>query len=350
MSLVDSGLSLVKAPDNRDFFKELIVSSIREQINILSKKGMIFSSKKKARDCLRENNYYNVVNAYKDNFIDLTYVPFKQDDPNEKFKPGTSFDEFYSLFKFDKYISEIFLKYFLRVENRFKTHLAYEFAYLFGEDAYINKDCFDTEGDHIFDVLRLQSTINEKISKNKNDERVKHFYLDKNINIPIWSLISLLEIGTARVFYANCKDNLKKKVAYYYSVNPNQLMSMLSTVNMFRNVCAHDSRLYCYKINDYNKQISNMPIHSFLHLNVGKNGWYLMGKQDLFSAVIALKYLLDDSSFEEFIKALKKTIDDLSTCLHTINVQDVLNKMGFPIEDLSTGQKNWFEIVDLPKF
>lgn len=326
------------------------MSSVRDQIEILISKGMLIPSKKKTRAVLRDNNYYNVINAYKDLFIDDTYIQALPTDPDEKYKVGTSFDELYSMFLFDKTISEVFLKYFLQVENQFKTHLAYEFTLLYGENGYLNKDNFDTTGMRVFDVLNLISMINDKLYKNKGDQRVRHFYINKNKDIPIWAVVALFEIGKARNFYFNCKDGLKKKVSYYYSLTPNQLMSMLSTINMFRNVCAHDSRLYCYRIIDVDKQISDMPVHNYMIINRNSAGWYIYGKQDLFSAVIALKYLIDDSSFLEMIDKLKCAINNLAPQLHTISINDVLQKMGFPLSDLITGQKSWDEILNVPKF
>ena len=126
---------------------------------------------------------------------------------------------------------------------------------------------------------------------------------------------------------------------------------MLSTVNMFRNVCAHDSRLYCYRILDINKQISDMPIHNYLNIDRHPTqNWLLRGKQDLYSAVVALKYLIDDQSFSSLIDDLKVAISDLNSKIVTITINDVLDKMGFPIANSTTGQKNWDEIKTLPKF
>ena len=243
------------------------MSSIREQINILINKGMVVPSKKRAREILRDNNYYNVINAYKECFLDTSYIQASPSMPDEKYKTGSSFDELYAMFNFDNIISELFLKYFLQVENQFKTHLAYEFALLYGEDKYFDLTCFDTIGLKIYNVLELQTTINKTLCKNKNDCRVRHFYMDKSKKVPIWALISLFEIGKARAFFVNCKDGLRKKVSYYYSLTPSQLTSMLATINMFRNVCAHDSRLFCYRIVDVNKQISDMPIHNYMKIN-----------------------------------------------------------------------------------
>ena len=127
---------------------------------------------------------------------------------------------------------------------------------------------------------------------------------------------------------------------------------MIATINMFRNVCAHDSRLYCYRINDLDKQISDMPIHTFMNIDtssLGSKTVFNYGKQDLFSAVIALKYLIDDVSFCGLVDSIKEEINLLVPKLHTISINDILLKMGFPIGSTS-GQKDWYEIRNLPKF
>ena len=330
-----------------------ILASIRDQIKTLIDKNLIISSKANARKILINDNYYNVINGYKDNFIDKSYTPTSINDPDEKYITGATFDELYSMYIFDKELRELFLKYFLIVEEEFKTHLAYEFSLLFGECGYLESINFDTSDKKIFDVIDMHSQINHVIYNNRKDDRVVHFYKERNKKVPIWALVSLFEIGKTRIFYSNCKTSLKRRVAFYYGISPNQLISMLSVVNMFRNVCAHNNRLYCYKINDTDKQLSDMPVHTNMGINVcvapTTGNYFVLGKKDLFSVVICFKYLLNNNDFIDFFNGINVVINKLSVSLHTISVDDVLMKMGFPLSDLSTGQHDWKDILTINK-
>ena len=64
---------------------------------------------------------------------------------------------------------------------------------------------------------------------------------------------------------------------------------------------------------------------------------YVNGKNDLFSVVIALGYMLSDSWYKEFIKELKILIDKYLKKHDSISEQELYEKMGFP--------KNWRKIT-----
>ena len=88
-------------------------------LKILRNRGMIIkkgSQGSKVIDILKKENYYNVVNGYKDLFLDSSSTPSA-----EKYKSGTTFDEVYALYNFDREVRHIYLKYLLQIENTFKT-------------------------------------------------------------------------------------------------------------------------------------------------------------------------------------------------------------------------------------
>lgn len=66
---------------------------------------------------LARENYYNVINGYKDLFLASPATPTSE----EIYKPGTTFDEVYALYTFDRELRNIYLKYLLKLENSFKT-------------------------------------------------------------------------------------------------------------------------------------------------------------------------------------------------------------------------------------
>ena len=49
------------------------------------------------------------------------------------------------------------------------------------------------------------------------------------------------------------------------------------------------------------------------------------------------------------LMGINVVINKLSVSLHTISVDDVLMKMGFPLSDLSTGQHDWKDILTINK-
>ncbi len=96
--------------------------TIDEQINILESRGMMVDHDK-AKDSLMRNGYYNVINGYKDFFL--------EDD--NKFIQGTRFYDLDTLFQVDKLLSKAFFSSSLDIERMFKTNLAYFLSEKFGE-------------------------------------------------------------------------------------------------------------------------------------------------------------------------------------------------------------------------
>lgn len=120
------------------FMKEF--KTIDKQILLLKNRGMIFNREAEASWLLKDFNYYNIINGYKDPF--LVHA--------DTFKKNTSFEEVYSLYIFDKRLKDIFLKYILKIETILRSIIAYEFSEVHDNDNYLKVSCFDTYDANIF--------------------------------------------------------------------------------------------------------------------------------------------------------------------------------------------------------
>ena len=105
--------------------------------------------------------------------------------------------------------------------------------------------------------------------------------------------------------------------------------SFLSIMTKHRNVCAHGERFFNYVTKD---SITDTLIHRKLRIPQ-KDGRYQMGKNDIFSEVIILKYLLDGEDFRSFYYELKHCLK------YHAPGEDILALMGFP--------ENWTSIIRL---
>ena len=113
----------------------------RQLLTILRNRGMVIgkgSQGSRVMRILEKENYYNVINVYNDLFLDSASTT------TELNKAGTTFNEVYALYEFDREVRHIYLKYLLKVENSFKTVLAHEFSQLYGHDNYLKLQNFHT--------------------------------------------------------------------------------------------------------------------------------------------------------------------------------------------------------------
>ena len=65
------------------------------------------------RDLLERKGYYNIINAFKNLFLDPI--------DSKRYIQNTTFEEIYSVYKFDICLRNLFLKYILIFENEFKS-------------------------------------------------------------------------------------------------------------------------------------------------------------------------------------------------------------------------------------
>ena len=100
----------------------------------------------------------------------------------------------------------------------------------------------------------------------------------------------------------------------------------LAVMTKFRNVCAHNERLFSYRSKD---EIPDMELHAKLGIPKGR-GLYQCGKNDLFAVVIAFRYLLPKQEFLVFKRALTTQIDNFLKSTTHISEEELLHAMGFP--------------------
>ena len=115
-----------------------VFKSSNQQMRKLRDRGMNISGSR-AKKVLEMENYYNLINGYKDLFIDKTYS-----GPDEKYKEGTDFYELYALYLFDRELRSHFMRYILEIENNVKSVLSHKFSEKYGHDNYLKISNFNT--------------------------------------------------------------------------------------------------------------------------------------------------------------------------------------------------------------
>ena len=168
-------------------------------------------------------NYYNLINGYKDLFLQNvgTY---------EKYIEGTQFDEIYALYEFDRKLRIITLDYILEVEKMIKSQIAHTFSRKYGHKNYLRIENFDSQGLKKYaQVSDLLSNMYKKINMNiDKDLSISHYVNGKNY-IPLWVLVNSISMGDVSKFYSNMhqaeRDDVAKRVRW--GIRENQLASCL---------------------------------------------------------------------------------------------------------------------------
>lgn len=306
--------------------KSKIFKTLDEQIQILQAKGLTITDIEKSKEILLRENYF-FISGYRHLFM----------NEKESFINGTTFDELYAVFLFDRKMRNIFFKYILVVENNIKSIISYQLSkkYGFKEKDYLNPNNYTQDTMKVRQVHDILEKMKRQIRLNGRQHSATLHYISNYGYIPMWILVKVLSFGIISEFYSILKAEDRESISELYNVDAETLSIYLSLLANYRNLCAHEDILY-----DHRTQRS-IPDNIYHHkLNIVKeNDEYKYGKNDLYSIVLIMKKMLNEIEFKDFINEIGYEIDVLDGKVDIVSLNSILNKIGFP--------DNWREISNL---
>lgn len=297
-----------------------------EQIEkLMMEKHLQISDIEYAKVVLKSIGYFSLIGGYKTPFINPMTRIYQND---------TSFEDILSLYQFDLSLREIVFRYLCQIECKIRQLVSYSFCKKHGEQqsAYLNPNNYNNNRKNASDIAYLIQLLTYHATRNKEHKYLVH---QRNVyhNVPLWVLVNALTYGQISKFYALLPFQIQSDISKEFpGVNEKDLERYLKILTLFRNVCAHNERLYSFRI-----QI-DFP-DTVLHKKLGipkKGNQYLFGKRDLFGLVIAFRYLLSKQDFlglkRELIHILRKNAKG-----NHISENLLLSIMHFP--------SNWEDIT-----
>ena len=235
--------------------------TIAQQVELLEKRGVTTDGQ--TPTILLSEGYYSVVNGYKAPFIDPAASALAKDD---RYVQGTRFADLYALFLFDRDLRQRTFRYLLKVETLMRTLCAYRFSeqhqernaylrvanYATADEYLLGTDQYDNDLTGLINILKVKSR-----DRNNSVDYIDH-YRDTHGCVPLWVLVNALTFGNIEHFFdlmkpseqrSVCKDvasltgRLGSKRTGYF--DPRRARICLETLVKYRNLCAHDERLYC---------------------------------------------------------------------------------------------------------
>jgi len=302
--------------------------TIDEQIKILESRGLVITDYEKTKNILLRENYF---------FISGYRHLFMKSWKEKNFIPGTTFEELYAMFVFDRRVRNIFFKNLLIVENNIKSLISYQLSkkYGFKEKEYLNPKNFTKDPIKVRQVHDVLNKVKRQIRVNGKQHSATMHYITNYGYIPLWILVKVLSFGIVGELYNILSDTDQKEIADYYNIDVESLSIYLAILSNYRNLCAHEDILYDHRTQ---KVIPDTKYHYLLNIDMTDDE-YNYGKNDLFSVVIILKQLLSEKEFREFINEIGFEMDMLDGKTNIIPLNNFLSKIGFP--------ENWREIADL---
>ena len=282
--------------------------STDELIRILNLKGVSIENESNFRYLIEKYSYYSIINSYKGIF-----------KIKENYKDNASFEEIFAMYKFDKNLKIIMLKYILEIEAVIKTKIANLFAEKYGLKDYLNINNFDLKDDNsnLEYIEKIIGEIKNEINKGNGKHDAITHYMNKYEFVPPWVVTKILSLGTISKFYGLMKQQDRQKISKQFYINDRILKNILGNLTSVRNIAAHDDILYTYRSTFYirldrTKKLPDKTLHTNMYI-----------------IIKSLELLLDNNQTIEMKSLITKELDTLKNNLTSITIDEVLKVMGF---------------------
>lgn len=226
------------------------------------------------RMAIMRESYYAIVNGYKDPFLDREAMKSSDDDV---YISGTKFKYIYDLFKFDRDLRFVTFAFIARAEAVMRTAVSHSFSQGHpGGGSYLDEASFCNPSEYLVprsfkgDVelawrknlgKLIDDVLDRKLHAGANVMRpfVRH-YLEVHGSVPLWVLSNDLTFGNVMHFYQLMQPADRSRTCKMVAevsgrdsnldgfLSPRDLLRAGTILKEFRNICAHDERLYCAKV------------------------------------------------------------------------------------------------------
>ena len=233
-----------------------------KQVELLLSRGLIVTDRKRAERHLDNISYYRL-SAY--------MLPYKKKENGiiiDAFKEGTTWDDIYDLYVFDRKLRLLVFDDIERLEVAIRTQIIYQLSHKYGSHWQDNAHIFNPprevtlrDGRTItIDVYReIQSHIKEQLHSNRAEVFIQHYHNKYGTpeNPPSWMSVEIMYFNHLSKICTGLKNRADiNGIASYFALPPKTFCSWLHTMNYVRNICAHHSRLWNRDLNIVPEKLS----------------------------------------------------------------------------------------------
>lgn len=303
--------------------------NITSQIDILSKRNLIFLNTDFAERYLLHNNYYDTINRYKNFFI----------SDSDNFN-NVTFESIVSVHNYDRKLKKLLFNYLVDIEKHFKSIIIYRFCEEYNQDleaylktsSYISLNEADEKEIKIL-IGKFRKIIDSNIKANDNNS-IKHYHYNNNGIIPLWVVANYITLGHLVYFYNYLEDKVKNKInkdlSYFVNdnngkvtnfINSNSIQLTIENLAITRNISAHNNVLlgYIYK--------NDLPFNPDIYTKFGK--LKTDPRKDLYSVLISMQYFLNFVEFQKLYHSAFNLTHDLKRKVEPEHFEKIISSIGF---------------------
>lgn len=284
------------------YSKQLI--SFTDQITLLKQRGMVLGNETKALHLLQNISYYRL-SGY--------WYPLLADKQRHIFKPGSTFEAAYNIYKFDSELRKLIIAELEKIEVAVRTQTAYILSTQYHAHWFEDSSLFSNPVRHTKVLAKIEEEYNRS-----DEEFITAFKAKYSDHFPpSWMTMEIASFGTLSILYGNLQPGrAKRSIAAYFGLPDTVFASWLHCIVYVRNICAHHSRLW-NRILSIRPLMPRSPRNTFIALPAS-------GTQQTYFVLSMIIYLLNTvNPNHSFISRFKELLNRYPS----IDVR----AMGFPI-------------------
>ena len=249
---------------------------IKDQSELLQKRGLGVEDFDEAYNFLLSNNYYRL-NVYFHNYMD---------DINH-FIQGTTFKKIQSVYENDQFLRNKLLILLEPIEIKFKSCIAYYLGIKYGSDCFYQSDIFSKRS---YEYEKIRRNFDREITTQSGEPVIQHHLLKYAGVFPIWVVVEFLSFNSISRLFTSLSGNDKKIISdHTFGVNEFYLESWIHSLCVLRNVCAHYGHLHQRKFSIKPRLFKE---------------WECTKNDNLYALFQILHRLSEEKTWDEFIKTI----------------------------------------------
>ncbi|MBL9180532.1 MAG: Abi family protein [Verrucomicrobiaceae bacterium] len=204
----------------------------QEQLDLLKARGLAVADEPAALHCLEHHNYYRL-SPYR--------FPFTQPGNRDAFQPGSTFEQLWALYTFDRQLRHLVIEGCKSVEISLRSRWAYEVGHRLGPLGYLDNRHFSTPLVHATTLVKLHA----EMERSKEDFIKHHRGTLLMPWPPAWVIVEIASFGNISTLLSQLRQSsIRQAIADPFGLDEQTFCSLMHHLSVLRNTAAHHSRLW----------------------------------------------------------------------------------------------------------
>jgi abortive infection bacteriophage resistance protein len=204
----------------------------QEQLDLLKARGLVVADEPAALHCLEHHNYYRL-SPYR--------FPFTRPGNRDAFQPGTTFEQLWALYTFDRQLRHLVIEACKSVEISLRSRWAYEVGHRLGPLGYLENAHFSTPLVH----ARTLAKLHDEMERSKEDFIKHHRGTLLMPWPPAWVIVEIASFGNISTLLSQLRQSaIRQAIATPFGMDEQTFCSLMHHLSVLRNTAAHHSRLW----------------------------------------------------------------------------------------------------------